>query len=263
MYQGQDQYGQQYGGPYGQPQYGQQSYGSDYGHAAEGRASGMPYAGSPGPILHHPQPTHPIPPMRSPPADASPRGYAAAGGGAPNMGRQPGQYEFFGMDTATAQMGYQVGRHAFTAGQDFVEQNVSKWFSVQALRYYFNVSNSYVVHKLRVILFPWTHKPWSRGIKRSEVNGAMEGYKPPREDVNAPDMYIPLMAFVTYILLAALLAGLHGEFRPEILGITASYACGVVIFEFLVILVGSYLLSIQGESQVLDLLSYCGYKFVG
>lgn len=27
--------------------------------------------------------------------------------------------------------------------------------------------------------------------RRSEENGQMEGYKLPREDINAPDMYIP------------------------------------------------------------------------
>ena len=28
-------------------------------------------------------------------------------------------------------------------------------------------------------------------MRRNEVSGATEGYKPPREDVNAPDLYIP------------------------------------------------------------------------
>ncbi|KAK4952871.1 hypothetical protein LTR28_006559 [Elasticomyces elasticus] len=71
------------------------------------------------------------------------------------------------------------------------------------------------------------------------------------------------MAFVTYILLSTLLAGLRGAFRPELLGITASHAFAVVIIEFVVIKLGCYLLSISNESTYLDLIAYSGYKFVG
>src|ERR1700691_953735 len=73
------------------------------------------------------------------------------------------------------------------------------------LKHHFNVSNSYVVYKLRLILFPWRHKPWTRRIRRADqgysqnqggspgVQGAQSGgeWMPPREDVNSPDLYIP------------------------------------------------------------------------
>jgi protein transport protein YIF1 len=35
----------------------------------------------------------------------------------------------------------------------------------------------------------------------------MEGYKPPRDDINSPDLYIPTMALVTYVLLTGIVAG--------------------------------------------------------
>jgi hypothetical protein len=35
----------------------------------------------------------------------------------------------------------------------------------------------------------------------------MEGYKPPRDDINSPDLYIPVMALVTYVLLTGIVAG--------------------------------------------------------
>jgi protein transport protein YIF1 len=69
------------------------------------------------------------------------------------------------------------------------------------------------------------------------------------------------MAFVTYILLSAFLSGIQGHFSPENFSITASYAFAVVIFEMIAIKLGCYLLSIGG--QVLDLVAYGGYKFVG
>ncbi|CAJ0639792.1 8626_t:CDS:2 [Entrophospora sp. SA101] len=34
-------------------------------------------------------------------------------------------------------------------------------------------------------------QPWSRLVIRSQQNGQMEGYMPPREDINSPDLYIP------------------------------------------------------------------------
>ena len=71
------------------------------------------------------------------------------------------------------------------------------------------------------------------------------------------------MAFVTYILLSTFLAGLRGAFQPELLGYTASTAFAIVIFEILGLKLGCYLLSISNESQLLDLVAYSGYKFVG
>ena len=71
------------------------------------------------------------------------------------------------------------------------------------------------------------------------------------------------MAFVTYILLSAFLSGIQGHFSPEDFSVTASYAFAVVLFEIVAIKLGCYLLSIGGQGQFLDLVSYGGYKFVG
>lgn len=71
------------------------------------------------------------------------------------------------------------------------------------------------------------------------------------------------MAFVTYILVSTLLAGLRGAFQPELLGYTATTAFAIVIIEIVGLKLGSYLLSISNDSQLLDLVAYSGYKFVG
>ena len=71
------------------------------------------------------------------------------------------------------------------------------------------------------------------------------------------------MALVTYILLSTLFAGLRGAFHPELLGLTATTAFAIVIFEILGLKLGCYLLAINNESQLLDLVAYSGYKFVG
>lgn len=160
------------------------------------------------------------------------------------------------MNDQTAQMGFQVGKSAMMAGHEYMEQNFNRYVNVSALKHYFNVSNSYVVNKLYLVLFPWRHRPW--------VRQNQDGFfLPPREDINSPDMYIPVMAFVTYILLSTLLAGIRGAFHPELLGLTATTAFVVVIFEIMGLKLGCYLLSISNESQLLDLVAYSGYKFVG
>jgi hypothetical protein len=88
-------------------------------------------------------------------------------------------------------------------------------------------------------------------------------YLPPRDDINSPDMYIPVMSLVTYIFLQALISGLRGQFQPELFGYIATTALVVVIVEILGLKLGCYLLSISNASQLLDLVAYSGYKFVG
>ncbi|KAF2458110.1 YIF1-domain-containing protein [Lineolata rhizophorae] len=220
------------------------------------------------PPLHHPVPQHvsTVPQLRSPPPPAQQQPQASYGypqqasQGAPGAGyMQPG---FGFINDPTAQMGFQVGKNAVMAGHDYMERNFDRYVNVSALKHYFNVSNSYVANKLYIVLFPWRHRPWSRQ-QRISNNGQDGLFLPPREDINSPDMYIPLMAFVTYILVSTILAGLRGAFHPELLGVIATTAFAIVIFEILGLKLGCYILSISNESQLLDLVAYSGYKFVG
>lgn len=152
---------------------------------------------------------------------------------------------------------------------------INRYVSIPALKHYFNVSTPYVLRKIVLVLFPWRHKPWSREQRPSSAVSASVGggapgsaayqyyFLPPRDDLNSPDMYIPVMAFVTYILLSTLLAGLRGAFHPEVMGLTATAAFAVVAVEILGLKFGTYILSISNDSQLLDLVAYSGYKFVG
>ncbi|PWN47107.1 YIF1-domain-containing protein [Violaceomyces palustris] len=182
------------------------------------------------------------------------------------------------INDATAQMGVQFGRHVAQVGGEYVERNFNAILPLPVVKHYFNVSNSYVLHKLRLVLFPWRHKPWSRAHRHSSNGGSYsgsgretpsgksagaEGYLPPRDDVNSPDLYIPVMSFVTYILLTSMIYGLESRFHPEILGLTASRALAIILVELSAVKLGTYLLNIQGDHTMIDLLAYSGYKFVG
>ncbi|EPS28567.1 hypothetical protein PDE_03513 [Penicillium oxalicum 114-2] len=237
------------------------------------------------PPLHHPVPQHvsTVPMMRSPPPPSSQQtpnaGYGGGGNPYQPSSAQGGGGAYgpgFGgfMSDPTAQMGFQVGQTAMKAGQEYMEQNFNRYVSIPALKHYFNVSNSYVLRKLALVLFPWRHKPWSR--QQARVAGNATGpngqiiqqqyssmFLPPRDDLNSPDMYIPVMALVTYILLSVLLAGFRGNFHPELLGSITTTAIAVIVFEILCLKMAMYILSINNDSQLLDLVAYSGYKFVG
>lgn len=71
------------------------------------------------------------------------------------------------------------------------------------------------------------------------------------------------MAFVTYTIVSSVIYGLRGRFHPENLGYTASRALAIVFIEFSAVKLGCYLLNIQGDHTIFDLVAYSGYKFVG
>ncbi len=84
----------------------------------------------------------------------------------------------------------------------------------------------------------------------------------PRDDINAPDLYIPLTAFASYILLVGLAKGVGGAgFTPELL-IQTVWRClflQLVETAIVFILVGLKHIS----PPFLDIFAYTGYKYVG
>lgn len=173
----------------------------------------------------------------------------------------------WGVNDATAQIGMQLGRNAVQAGQEYVEKTFGGYlFGKGSVKQLFNVSNGYVVRKLGLILFPWRNKGWNRrviGGTETDANGTVAPkYAPPREDLNAPDLYIPSMALVTYIVISALRAGLDSNFHPEVLAAKTSTAITIIILECLFVKLGCYALGVEGSTQLLDIASYVGYKFV-
>ena len=83
--------------------------------------------------------------------------------------------------------------------------------------------------QLKILLLPYRHKDWERGTVTA--SGGQYAPKPPSEDVNAPDLYLPLTSYVTYILVAGFYSGADGRFTPEVLGMTASSGLVIVCLE--------------------------------
>jgi hypothetical protein len=160
----------------------------------------------------------------------------------------------------------QLGNQAFSFGENYVHSNVGKYVGkLQSMRFYWNVTNSYVMKKVFLIIFPFRHKAWSRQLMISENTGQIEGFKPPRLDINCPDMYIPVMSYVTYILLVATIMGFENRFTPEILGITGTTALFFCFLQTIFLRLGIYLLNISTVDPIItltDLVAYPGYSFV-
>lgn len=151
----------------------------------------------------------------------------------------------------------QYGQALMGSGTKIVNKEIEKYVPVSRLKYYFAVDTSYVRRKLSILFFPYLHADWS--IKYSQSEEPVQ----PRYEVNAPDLYIPSMAFLTYILIAGLILGTSDKFTPEKLGMQASSALAWSTLEIIIQIVTLYVTNINTNLKTFDLLSYSSYKYVG
>ncbi|TYJ24721.1 hypothetical protein E1A91_A08G280600v1 [Gossypium mustelinum] len=122
-------------------------------------------------------------------------------------------------------------------------------------RCYFKVNDQYVMNKLKLILFPFLHQP-------------------PIDDVNAPDLYIPLMAFGTYVVLAGFFLGISGkqlQMNSEPVFVECHFLLhdpsvqatnGMLGWLFQVLLEATLHTFGDGDVPLLDIVAYGGYTFV-
>ncbi|XP_044775142.1 protein YIF1A isoform X2 [Neomonachus schauinslandi] len=125
---------------------------------------------------------------------------------------QPGGYPAPGADVAfsvnhllgdpVASVAMAYGSSIASHGKDMVHKELHRFVSMNKLKYFFAVDTAYVAKKLGLLVFPYTHQNW-------EVQPSRDVPVPPRQDLNAPDLYIPTMAFITYVLLAGMALGIQ------------------------------------------------------
>ncbi|OWA51274.1 Protein YIF1B [Hypsibius exemplaris] len=155
-----------------------------------------------------------------------------------------------------ANVAMQYGQSLAGQGKDIVNQNLEKWISISTLKFYFAVDTKYVARKLLVLFLPFVIRDWSIKFPPSQCVA-------PREEPNAPDLYVPAMAFVTYILTTGVLLGTQNRFTPEDLGGQASQILAWLIVEILLVLLTFYITNISSNLRFLHLLAFTGYKYVG
>ncbi|KAG9340538.1 hypothetical protein AGOR_G00122950 [Albula goreensis] len=148
------------------------------------------------------------------------------------------------------------GSSLASQGKEMVDKNLDRFIPISKLKYYFAVDTVYVGKKLGLLVFPYMHQNW-------EVSYQQDTPVAPRFDINAPDLYIPAMAFITYVLVAGLALGTQNRFTPEILGMQASSALVWLIIEVLATLLSLYLVTVNTDLTTIDLIAFSGYKYVG
>lgn len=166
-----------------------------------------------------------------------------------------------------------VKDYAYQQMKTQFEQNKGylSFLSIDGLKVYFDVTNTYVLHKLKIIFFPFLLKEedWKRGQTAYQDssfgnNGAdqeEEDLFTPRNDLQAPDLYIPLMSYVSFILITGFGLGIDKSFSSEKLSYVFSKTLFIWTFEALV-LKGMFSCFNFGSVHFCELLCYTGYKFV-
>ena len=147
-------------------------------------------------------------------------------------------------------MAMQYGAQFTQQGQEQIQKHLDKYISIGQLKYYFAVDTSYVARKLAILLFPVSvfipaapktdldpyNPPTYDGCQSHQfckcfqfarndwtIKYNQEEPVQPKYDVNAPDLYIPSMAYMTYILIVGYILGLRDAFSPDLLATTARY----------------------------------------
>ncbi|CAA6662994.1 unnamed protein product [Spirodela intermedia] len=140
------------------------------------------------------------------------------------------------------------------SSSEFMQSNISSYFSDP--QYYFQVNGQYVRNKLKIILCPFLYR-------NQRANGGADLLQAPISDVNAPDLYIPLMSFGTYLVLAGFSLGLCGKFSPDAL--TLQFSKGLIGWLLQILLLKALIYSAGGggEAALLDVVAYAGYAFAG
>ncbi|CAH2354335.1 protein transport protein Yif1p [[Candida] railenensis] len=258
-YQGQAQNANQNQyGSYGHPQQSQQPHQQQQYQASQPQQQYQQFGGG----LQHPQPQHHAYPNQQPQQQHQHQQFQ-------HGSDSSGGYGNFFSDPASA-MAAQFAKNSFGQSNDYLQQNFGSLIpGTGDINYYFKVSNSYVLRKVGVILFPYRHKNWNRLTSSSDPSQQPSSsstssvqYVPPTHDLNAPDLYIPLMSFITYILLWASFQGFKGDFHPQLFGYLASQTLACSLIDITVFKVGLYLLNCSTQSSFWDIIAFSGYKYV-
>lgn len=168
----------------------------------------------------------------------------------------------FGDGNFMMQMGMQYGSKVITES----EKGISRYFSVVNVRRYFRVSNSYVKSKLGMLLFPF-NKNFSRNTLQfsddAHSPASSVEYLAPTDDACAFDLYIPIMALITYVTVCGFVKGLKNEpLTPQYLGSMLSSVFFWLAIEVVAIKIGRYILQLPLTFSALDICALAGYKYV-
>jgi hypothetical protein len=157
---------------------------------------------------------------------------------------------------------------------DAERQKSLSWFQSQVLFFkeYFNVTHAYVRWKLIFVLLPFIQSTSGQIVSRAtsrDVPTSDEGDNEKTASQGSgvglrlfpgrkPDLYIPIMGFITFILIHSL--SKWDDFHPDDLYNLASLGILLGFIEVLILKGASYVLNVA-HWKFTDIIAVCGYKF--
>jgi len=144
--------------------------------------------------------------------------------------------------------------------------SISDYIFTSTIRSYFDINNKYVLKKLLKIVFPFAKSDpnlsTTSGFDQSDYGMSTGSEDHHMKRLLSPDLYIPLMALMTFILVVCLARGIGQEFRPELI---SNYTINCLLFAILEMLLYKFILLIVRVKTLssLDLIAFLNYKFVG
>ena len=120
-----------------------------------------------------------------------------------------------------------------------------------------------MVKKILRLVFPYTvpSDGWYSSSSASK-DGQNTNVHSPRNDCAAVDLYIPAMAFVTYLLVTGWWLGSEGRFSPDLLGTIASATIAYWIIEVGLLWAFVWIANASDFVPFLHLCAYASYKFL-
>lgn len=170
----------------------------------------------------------------------------------------------------------QIGRMGMQMGVNYLQNqfeqrfkqtpSLSDYIFTDNIRRYFDVDNKYVLKKLFKIVVPFVKSKEEDYSQPSGWNDADYGMTKTEEHHHrtllSPDLYIPLMSFMTFILMVCLSKGIGKNFSPELI---SNYTINCMFFAILEMLLYKLILLIVRVKSLsfLDIIAFLNYKFVG
>jgi protein transport protein YIF1 len=142
-----------------------------------------------------------------------------------------------------------------------IGRNSSGWanqFFNSSLKTYFEIDNSFLLRKLKHLFLPFL----SKNTIRNDQNQGYDVEVPEEVSIFKIDLYIPLMSFVTYILLTCMNMGLQEKFEPDFIFKNITNCSLLTFFETVILKIG---LIVADDHNIgfLDMMALAGYKYVG
>ncbi|CAD8067673.1 unnamed protein product [Paramecium sonneborni] len=142
----------------------------------------------------------------------------------------------------------------FSGIGDKYDSLLNQIFSSQ-YRYYFDVDNMYVVKKSIMTIAPYLYRGnWALSSEFQAIS--------PTENVHAPDLYLPLMSLITFVLLRCLNLGITDkqEFNPGYI-VDSFWKCLVISFLEVIIIKIVFCFLDGIRVNTVDLISHLNYRY--